>query len=125
MDGSWAPKIHFYISIHPHEVHFVQIKWSVENSLIPIHHQFFLVNLSQYIFIFRCFPNCCCFPHFMVGNPPFFQRKIPPWPLSVERRQVLATLLLAGADPEHQSLIGSVASDLCSSEAGGETMMGL
>lgn len=30
---------------------------------------------------------------------------------------VLATLLLAGADPEHQSLIGSVASDLCSSEA--------
>jgi hypothetical protein len=59
MDDSWAPKIHFYISIHPHEVHFVQIKWSFENSSTPIHHQFFLVNLSQYIFIFRFFPNCC------------------------------------------------------------------
>ena len=41
-----------------------------------------------------------------------------PLAVLVERRQVLATLLLAGADPEHQSLIGSVASDLCSSEAG-------
>jgi len=30
---------------------------------------------------------------------------------------VLASLLLAGADPQHQSFIGSLASDLCSSEA--------
>ncbi|CAE7262539.1 Ank1 [Symbiodinium natans] len=30
---------------------------------------------------------------------------------------VLASLLLAGADPEHQSFIGSLAGDLCSSEA--------
>ena len=32
--------------------------------------------------------------------------------------EVLATLLLAGADPQHQSLIGSLPSDLCASEAG-------
>jgi hypothetical protein len=65
----------------------------------------------------------------MVGNPleilHFFSAHGFPLGVVVERRQVLATLLLAGADPEHQSLIGSVASDLCSSEDRGDGTMGL